>query len=200
MSSSRLSDSPAKMGKTNAKPTLQNGGCRSRTTRSWFQVTMVTRAVHVRTGGENHFWPRPQLTWAHLSSPLVQLRKVCTTLFTLVKKKKRQNFIWISLVLFCYGGHNCNGKRNNLAAKEKDTRQKKRLTAEGRTSRQKGKEARQKGKDSRQKKKSSPYQTLSSVQRTFVFLGSRCTQPLTSRSAHALRYEFSKWRTGQRGK
>ena len=33
MSSSRLSDSPAKMGKTNAKPTLQNGGCRSRTTR-----------------------------------------------------------------------------------------------------------------------------------------------------------------------
>ena len=29
---------------------------------------------------------------AHLSSPLVQLRKVCTTLFTLVKKKKRQNF------------------------------------------------------------------------------------------------------------
>ena len=53
----------------------------------------------------------------------------------------------------CYGGHNCNGKRNNLAAKEKDSRQKKRLPAEGRTSRQKGKEARQKGKDSRQKKK-----------------------------------------------
>ena len=56
-------------------------------------------------------------------------------------------------MLFCYGGHNCNGKRNNLAAKEEDSRQKKRLTAEGRTSRQKGKEARQKGKDSRQKKK-----------------------------------------------
>ena len=37
-------------------------------------------------------------------------------------------------------------------------------------------------------------------QRTFVFLGSRCTQPLTPRNAHALRYEFSKWRTGQRGK
>ena len=49
MSSSRLSDSPAKMGKTNAKPTLQNGGCRSRTTRSWFQVTMVTRAVHANS-------------------------------------------------------------------------------------------------------------------------------------------------------
>ena len=45
-----------------------------------------------------------------------------------------------------------------------------------------------------------PYQTLSPVRRTFVFLGSRCTQPLTPRNAHALRYEFSKWRTGQRGK
>ena len=44
------------------------------------------------------------------------------------------------------------------------------------------------------------YQTLSTVRRTFVFLGSRCTQPLTPRNAHALRYEFSKWRTGQRGK
>ena len=32
------------------------------------------------------------------------------------------------------------------------------------------------------------------------FLGSRCTQPLTPGNAHALRYEFSKWRTGQRGK
>ena len=56
----------------------------------------------------------------------------------------------------CYSvtvAHNCNGERNNLAAKEKDSRLKKRLTAEGRTSRQKGKEARQKGKDSRQKKK-----------------------------------------------
>ena len=38
------------------------------------------------------------------------------------------------------------------------------------------------------------------MRRTFVFLGSRCTQPLTPRNAHALRYEFSKWRTGQRGK
>ena len=45
-----------------------------------------------------------------------------------------------------------------------------------------------------------PYQTLSPVRRTFVFLGYRCTQPLTQRNAHALRYEFSKWRTGQRGK
>ena len=45
-----------------------------------------------------------------------------------------------------------------------------------------------------------PYQTLSPVRQTFVFLGSRCTQPLTPRNAHALRYEFSKWRTGQRGK
>ena len=44
------------------------------------------------------------------------------------------------------------------------------------------------------------YQTLSPVRRTFVFLGSRCTQPLTPRNAHALRYEFSKWRTGQGGK
>ena len=44
------------------------------------------------------------------------------------------------------------------------------------------------------------YQTLSPVWRTFVFLGSRCTQPLTPRNAHAFRYEFSKWRTGQRGK
>ena len=44
------------------------------------------------------------------------------------------------------------------------------------------------------------YQTLSPVRRTFVFLGSRCTQPLTPRNAHAIRYEFSKWRTGQRGK
>ena len=26
------------------------------------------------------------------------------------------------------------------------------------------------------------------------------TQPLTPRNAHALRYEFSRWRTGQRGK
>ena len=45
-----------------------------------------------------------------------------------------------------------------------------------------------------------PYQTLSPVRRTFVFLDSRCTQPLTPRNAHALRDEFSKWRTGQRGK
>ena len=44
------------------------------------------------------------------------------------------------------------------------------------------------------------YQTLSSAPRTFVFLGSRCTPPLTPRNAHALRCEFSKWRTGQRGK
>ena len=44
------------------------------------------------------------------------------------------------------------------------------------------------------------YQTLSPVRRTFVFLDSRCTQPLTPRDAHALRDEFSKWRTGQRGK
>ena len=44
------------------------------------------------------------------------------------------------------------------------------------------------------------YQTLSPMRRTFVFLGSRCTQPLTPRNARALRYEFSKWRTGQRGK
>ena len=49
-------------------------------------------------------------------------------------------------------------------------------------------------------KTSISYQTLSPVRRTFVFLGSRCTQPLTPRNAHALRYEFSKWRTGQRGK
>ena len=34
----------------------------------------------------------------------------------------------------------------------------------------------------------------SPVRRTFVFLGPRCTQPLTPRNAHALRYEFSKWR------
>ena len=40
----------------------------------------------------------------------------------------------------------------------------------------------------------------SPVRRTFIFLGSRCTQPLTPRNAHALRYEFSKWRTSQRGK
>ena len=45
-----------------------------------------------------------------------------------------------------------------------------------------------------------PYQTLSPVRRTFVFLDSRCTQPLTPRNAHALRYEFSKGRIGQRGK
>ena len=32
------------------------------------------------------------------------------------------------------------------------------------------------------------------MRRTFVFLGPRCTQPLTPRNAHALRYEFSKWR------
>ena len=44
------------------------------------------------------------------------------------------------------------------------------------------------------------YQTLSPMRRTFVFLGSRCTQPLTPRNARALRYEFSKWRTGQKGK
>ena len=31
------------------------------------------------------------------------------------------------------------------------------------------------------------YQTLPPVRRTFVFLGSRCTQPLTPRNAHALR-------------
>ena len=91
---------------------------------------------------------------AHLSSPLVQLRKVCTTLFTLVKEKKKTKFLFEYHL--CYSvtvATTCNGKRNNLAAKEKDSRQKKRLTAEGRTSRQKGKEARQKGKDSRQKKK-----------------------------------------------
>ena len=44
------------------------------------------------------------------------------------------------------------------------------------------------------------YQTLSSARRTFVFLGSRCARPLTPRNAHALRCEFSKWRTGQRVK
>ena len=44
------------------------------------------------------------------------------------------------------------------------------------------------------------YQTLSPVRRTFVFLGSRCAQPLTPLNAYALRYEFTKWRTGQRGK
>ena len=49
-------------------------------------------------------------------------------------------------------------------------------------------------------RKIASYQTLSPVRQTFVFLGSRCTQPLTPRNAHALRYEFSKWRTGQRGK
>ena len=36
------------------------------------------------------------------------------------------------------------------------------------------------------------YQTLSPVRRTFVFLGSRCTQPLTPRNAHALRCEIFK--------
>ena len=40
MSSSKLSNSPAKMGKTNAKPALQNGGCRSGT---------VTRAIHANS-------------------------------------------------------------------------------------------------------------------------------------------------------
>ena len=45
-----------------------------------------------------------------------------------------------------------------------------------------------------------PYQTLSPARRTFVFLGSRCTRLLTLSNAHALRCEFSKWRTGQRGK
>ena len=34
------------------------------------------------------------------------------------------------------------------------------------------------------------YQTLSPARRTFVFLGSRCTRPLTPRKAHALRGEF----------
>ena len=71
MSSSKLSDSPAKMGKTNAKPTLQNGGCRSRTTRSWFQVTMVTRAVHANSAnlaGGN--WRRKSF----LTQALINLR------------------------------------------------------------------------------------------------------------------------------
>ena len=49
-------------------------------------------------------------------------------------------------------------------------------------------------------RKIASYQTLSPLRRTFVFLGSRCTQPLTPRNAHALRYEFSKWRTGQKDK
>lgn len=44
------------------------------------------------------------------------------------------------------------------------------------------------------------YQTLSPARRTFVFLGSRRTQPLTARNAHAQRCEFSKWRISQRGK
>ena len=44
------------------------------------------------------------------------------------------------------------------------------------------------------------YQTLSPVRRTFVFLSSRGTQPLTPGNTHALFYEFSKWRTGQKGK
>ena len=75
MSSSRLSDSPAKMGKTNAKPTLQNGGCRSRTTRSWFQVTMVTRAVHANSanlagGGGVRHWRRKSF----LTQALINLR------------------------------------------------------------------------------------------------------------------------------
>ena len=44
------------------------------------------------------------------------------------------------------------------------------------------------------------YQTLSSTRRTFVFLGSRWTRPLSPGNAHALRCEFSKWRTGQGNK
>ena len=42
------------------------------------------------------------------------------------------------------------------------------------------------------------YQTLSPARRTFVFLGSRCTWPLTLRNAHALCCEFSKWQNGKR--
>ena len=38
----------------------------------------------------------------------------------------------------------------------------------------------------------SSYQTLSPVWQTFVFRGSRCTQPLTPRNAHALRCEILK--------
>ena len=55
---------------------------------------------------------------------------------------------------------------------------------------------------SRRKPLSEPktYQTLSPARRTFVFLGSRCSRPLTPRNVHALRCEFLKWRTGQRGK
>ena len=46
----------------------------------------------------------------------------------------------------------------------------------------------------------STYQTHSPMRRTFLLIGSRCAQPLTQLNAYALRYEFSKWRTGQRGK
>ena len=38
----------------------------------------------------------------------------------------------------------------------------------------------------------SSYQTPSPVRQTFVFRGSRCTQPLTPRNAHALRCEIFK--------
>ena len=46
----------------------------------------------------------------------------------------------------------------------------------------------------------STYQTLSPTRRTFVFLVSRYTRPLAPRNAHAIRCEFLKWQTGQRGK
>ena len=44
------------------------------------------------------------------------------------------------------------------------------------------------------------YQTLSPTRRTFVFLGSRWTRPLSPGNAHALRCEFSKWWTSQGNK
>ena len=90
---------------------------------------------------------------AHLSSPLVQLRKVCTTLFTLVKKKKTKFSFEYHLCYSVTVATTVTAKGITSRQKKKTHGKRKRLTAEGRTSRQKGKEARQKGKDSRQKKK-----------------------------------------------
>ena len=111
---------------------------------------------------------------AHLSSPLVQLRKVCTTLFTLVKKKKKTKFLFEYHL--CYSvtvATTCNGKRNNLTAKGITSRQKKKTHGKRKDSQRKeephdkkekkhGKKGKThgkrknlmtKGKDSRKKKK-----------------------------------------------
>ena len=82
---------------------------------------------------------------SHLSSPGVQLRRVCTTFFNLVKKEKGQNFYlniicdvllrWPTTVtakeITSHQKKEPRIKRNNLASKERTSRKKKQQCPHG---------------------------------------------------------------------